>query len=84
MSTIGSAYAPTVVRARVDVGRRAAEHHREVAGEHVVGATAERRVDHVAVARVGDAPDGGGRPGGVGHEEGVGAQGRDESAVAER
>ena len=75
MSTIGSAYAPTVSRAARDVVGRAAEHHREVAGEHVVGAAAERGVDHVAVARVGDAPD---RRRATRwcarHEEGVGAQ----------
>ena len=40
-----------------DVVGRAAEHHREVAGEHVVGAAAERSVHHVAVPRVGDPPD---------------------------
>ena len=42
-----------------------------VTGEHVVGATAERRVDHVPVARVGDLPDRRRAAGGVRHEERV-------------
>ena len=54
--------------AAFDVGGRAAEHHRERAGEHVVGAAAERRVDDVAVACRGDASDGRRAAGGVRHE----------------
>ena len=68
---IGSAYAATVVARALDVVRRAADHHRERAREHVVGAAAERRVDDVPVARGGDPLDGRRAPGRVRDEERV-------------
>ena len=73
--TIGSAYAANGRARALDVVGRAAEHHRERAREHVVGATAERRVDHVPVARVGDALDRRRAAGGVRDEERVGRRG---------
>ena len=67
-----------------DVGGRAAEHDGERAGEDVVGAAAERRVDDVAVACRGDALDGRRAAGGVRHEQRVVGQVRDETVVVER
>ena len=50
---------------------------------HVVGTAAERRVDDVAVARRGDAPDGRGAAGRVRHEQRVVGEVRDETVGVE-
>ena len=81
---IGSAYAATVVARALDVVRRAAHHDRERAREHVVGATAERRVDHVPVTGGGDPLDGRRAAGRVRDEERVVAEVRDQAVVGER